>query len=431
MKNKGNSIKNLYSEAQLHDADSFVNFVTENLDGRIYNIAIIFEIEQLHKIHALKGCDTANLVLKNVYERLECTLSENFSVYKSSSNKFVSVGFISLEKDKVEIQLLIKQLHCVLTKPYVINKALFHIELAIGYAIKEDKELLKEVISRAEFAINEKEPGPRAKVYNIERCLYEQYESNLLLQNELVTAFNNRQFQVHYQPIVNMNNNSIEMEALIRWNLKGKFIPPSKFLIIIEQMGLMEALTLWITEQVCIDFKKWKRHCDDILKVSINISPSSCNSSFFAKFIEILRNNNVSYEHICLEITENFKINAETREFIEQCSNKGISIAIDDFGTGYSSMGYLIDYPFDVLKIDRSLIQQLDTNQKQLEVAKSIINLANRLNIKVVAEGVETAEQVKILGDLGVEKLQGYYFSQPTSVLGWHSKDLHVLKKVD
>lgn len=172
------------------------------------------------------------------------------------------------------------------------------------------------------------------------------------------------------------------------------------------------------------DWWAWKIKIPDLSHISLNISPKIFEfggTDILSYLTSSLLDNRMLPSDICLEITENVILDTYTVDFIDKSRQIGFMIAVDDFGTGYSSMSYIAKYQFDVIKLDREFVIKLETNYKKREVAQAIVHLSKRLGIKVVAEGVETEEQLRILREMGTDEVQGYYFSKPQFLKEWDS----------
>ena len=267
---------------------------------------------------------------------------------------------------------------------------------------------------------------------NASNCLSKTGGKVRCMKKSLRNSLKNKELQVVYQPIVSLTSESISLESLVRWKYKDEWVPPIVFIPLIEDMGLIEELTRQVANKVMQDWNFWKDEIPQLTHISLNISPlmlqSNEPSSFLEELLEELETRRINPKQICLEITENVLLDHRSLKFIEDCTINGLLIAIDDFGTGYSSMSYIANYPFDVLKIDRSFVEQIEKNRKQQEVAYAIVQLAKRLDIQVVAEGVETEEQLNILRLMGTDAVQGYYFSKPQFVNEWNP--YHLNKKL-
>ncbi len=239
----------------------------------------------------------------------------------------------------------------------------------------------------------------------------------LSLMGELREALNSGQMELYYQPKLNISTGAIEsVEALIRWNHPDHgMVNPDEFIELAERSGLISPLTKWVMDNAVQQSVKWKKQGLN-LNIAINISPTVLmDPMLLDAFTGLLAANKVSAKNIMLEITENALMDDRDRavEVLDQFSKYGFSLSIDDFGTGYSSLAYLNRLPADELKIDKSFVQDLDTNSNNVVIVRSTIDLAHNMGIKVVAEGVENKATQKILEDLGCDIIQGYYISKP------------------
>lgn len=235
------------------------------------------------------------------------------------------------------------------------------------------------------------------------------------LVTALETAIEEKSLLVHYQPQLDTKSNSfVHLEALVRWNhpLRG-MISPAIFVPIAEQSGLIEAMTELIIDQVKSDLDEW--HRDNVVKtVAINISAAffadaETAGRLFAKLKQLREHaSSVTLELTETAIVENKKL---ARECLEELRGLGFSISLDDFGTGHASLAYLLEFPIDEIKIDRSFVSQIGKSEKSLQIVKSVLFLAKALGLDVVAEGIEKFEELQIISELGCSRFQGYYFS--------------------
>jgi EAL domain-containing protein (putative c-di-GMP-specific phosphodiesterase class I) len=240
----------------------------------------------------------------------------------------------------------------------------------------------------------------------------------LNLEHDLRKALEREEFIVYYQPIFDINTNDIMgFEALVRWQhpIRG-FVPLPEFIPIAEETGLILPLDSWVLYTACQQLAIWQTHCSSRfpLRVSVNLSVQDLRKPTLVKEVErILSETGLDGHCLTLEITESMLIENinETLIVLEQLKKLGIQISIDDFGTGYSSLNYLHRLPADTLKIDRSFINQMREGSRNYQVVKTIITLSNLLGLAVVAEGIETQQQLQWLQQLGCEFGQGYLFS--------------------
>lgn len=239
----------------------------------------------------------------------------------------------------------------------------------------------------------------------------------LLLDSELRRAIDNREFELHFQPKIYMDNEQIQgLEALVRWNNERLgFVSPGEFIPYAEETGLIIPLSEVILEKACeavIQMQQygWK------IPVAINISSIHFRQQNFLESIQaILERYNMPANNFEIEVTERTVMNSanETVSKLVRLKQLGFKISIDDFGTGYSSLSYLVRFPLDCLKIDRSFIQHIGSLDEKQAVVDAIIQMSHRLKMKVVAEGVEQAQQVDILRKMNCDIIQGYYYSKP------------------
>ena len=236
------------------------------------------------------------------------------------------------------------------------------------------------------------------------------------LERDLRRALPMRQFEVHYQPKMDVATGRVKgVEALLRWRHPTRgLVAPMDFIPVAEETGLMFAIGEWVLREACRQARQWQLDRQLFLRIAVNISPIHFREP---KFLDIVRSALVDHElephFLEIELTESTVMDhAESSvQILEELSRMGVIVSIDDFGTGYSSMSYLRRFPVDKLKIDRSFINDLTTNSDAASIVQAIISLAHSLRLKVVAEGVETAEQLSKLRDLGCDQCQGYYFS--------------------
>lgn len=245
--------------------------------------------------------------------------------------------------------------------------------------------------------------------------------TRLKLESSVESALLNNEFQLYYQPIVDLTTYDLKgFEALIRWiKPDGTMIPPSQFIDSIEESNLIIPLGKWITEQAFIDSNKFKNELNyPDLFISINVSGKQFADPNFIEDLEHLRiKHQVTAKNIKLEVTERiFMQGMSAQETIEKCRQLGYKISLDDFGTGFSSLTYLVNLNVDTIKIDRSFITNIRHSDRLKGVVKAILNMAEALNIGVIVEGIETTTDALTLRQLGAKMAQGYLFSKPANL---------------
>jgi EAL domain-containing protein (putative c-di-GMP-specific phosphodiesterase class I) len=234
------------------------------------------------------------------------------------------------------------------------------------------------------------------------------------LESDLRRALAQDEFELHYQPMVELDSNEIKgFEALLRWRHPEKgFIAPGDFIPLAEEIGVIVPLGSWVIKQACATAATWP----DGLEVAVNLSPLQFATSGLAQVVtEALASSALEPARLEIEITESALLHnsAETLETLYQLRALGVRIAMDDFGTGYSSLSYLQSFPFDKIKIDRSFIKDVSDGVGSLNIVRAVAAMAKGLGMKTTAEGVETREQLEIVRNEGCTEMQGFLFSKP------------------
>ena len=240
----------------------------------------------------------------------------------------------------------------------------------------------------------------------------------LTLENDLRKALERDEFQLYYQPKLNLKNRKIVgLEALLRWkHPEGGLVSPAKFIPVAEEAGLIVPIGEWVLRAACLQNRAWQKKGYQPVSVAVNLSGRQFEHRQLIETVtRALRDADLDPRYLALEITESaiMKNPEKASTMLQQLKTMGIPISIDDFGTGYSSLSYLKRFPVDELKIDRSFIMNIATNTDDAAIASAIIAMAHSLKLKVVAEGVETDEQLAFLSSLGCDEAQGFLFSKP------------------
>lgn len=258
------------------------------------------------------------------------------------------------------------------------------------------------------------------------------------IANDFEKALKSGEISLHYQPIISLQNGRIDgFEALMRWHHPEKgFISPGIFIPIIEENGQIIEASKWALKESCMALKRIENQTGyrTGLHMSVNFSSSDFSSDDFVDNVyNTISESDVAPEQLHLEITERLLMQQpeNAKETLNMCRKAGMGIAIDDFGTGYSSLSYLHYFPINVLKIDQSFVRDMTENESSRALVKSVVMLAKNMKMSVVAEGVETQDDAKILKDMGCDLAQGYYFAKPMSekdvtdfVMSWVSPDI-------
>ncbi|WP_448546551.1 EAL domain-containing protein [Thalassotalea fusca] len=308
----------------------------------------------------------------------------------------------------------------VMSIPYVLEDNTLHLSASIGIAIGErDIESMDVLMKNADIALYKAKNNGRNQACFFNDDMNKKLQKNLEIEKGLHRALEQNELQLLFQPQIDLATyKMIGCEALIRWQQVGQgLISPAQFLPIAMDTGLIIPIGEWIIKKAIAQAKQWQFDTRN-LKMCINIAPQQLTLDNLPDFIfEQLAINKFPPHLLELEITEDMLIEnlSHCCHLLEKLRQNGVRIAIDDFGTGYSSLSYLKDLPFDVLKVDKSFTLSMLNNDKNLAITDAVINLAHKLNVNVIAEGVESVPQLNALADMQCDCVQGYLFNKPLS----------------
>jgi EAL domain-containing protein (putative c-di-GMP-specific phosphodiesterase class I) len=281
-----------------------------------------------------------------------------------------------------------------------------------------DAKNSEDILKNADIAMFRAKEEGRNRYKFFKQSMNEEVQTQIEIEKSLHVAIKNREFVLHYQPLVDgLTNKVCGVEALIRWNHPTKgLIYPDKFISIVEDCGLIIPMGMWIIEEAVSKISKWKKQGIDIQKVSINVAIKQFYSGDLVENInKILKKYNAQPEWIEIEVIERAFVQDYHKiiKVLNKLRAMGIGIAIDDFGTGYSCLAYLKKLPITKLKIDREFVKDILINSEDRAIAKTIISLGKGLKLEVLAEGIENEKQKNILISMGCIKMQGFLFSKP------------------
>ena len=345
-------------------------------------------------------------------------LRESDTVARFSGDEF-GVLFSDLDQ-KGASHIVSIVLNCF-SQPFSIAGNELYVSASLGVSIFPcDGETAEKVVQNADAAMNraKQDGGASYQFYSTE--MTSKARECLTLENDLRRALDREEFVLHYQPIVEANTGKIcGVETLIRWNSPERgFVPPFLFIPFAEETSLIIDIGAWVMAEACRQVASdWKCIAPD-LRLSVNVSTRQfLQSDFLGMMVAVLDRTGMDPARLTLEITESHLMEKvdEMIAIMEQLRQLGIMFSIDDFGTGYSSLSYLKNLPIANLKVDRSFVKNLPDNTDDAVITKTIISMAHSLNQHVIAEGVETKEQLEFLRTHGCNSIQGYYFSKPVS----------------
>lgn len=399
--------------------NAFNELLFEKVNNSIHSHAILFiDLDRFKQINDTLGNEVGDQILIEVTNRINSIAGSSDIFARYGADEFVfSRSNIEYQKEAAN---LAKDITKLFNKPFLINDTEVYVTASIGISIfPQDGKDIEKLINKADKAMYFAKQNGRNQYAFYFDDLKKDSKRIIVLEAELRKAIQNKDFFIHYQPKIGLaKQDIIGVEALVRWNnVKLGFVSPAEFIPIAEDTGLIIPLSEVILEKVCLDIlesrSQGKLH---ILPVSINIaSVHFQQDDFIERINSILMQYNCSPHLLELELTERtvMKDSDDIVNKLVKLKAMGFKISIDDFGTGYSSLSYLNRFPLNYLKIDKSFIQQITNLQDKQAIVETIILMAHRLHIKVVAEGVETIGQVKLLQQMGCDIIQGYYYSKP------------------
>lgn len=384
-------------------------------DQRTFGL-ILFGIDHFSAITSGFGPRHGDEVIRQVGKRIEPRLGRDGKLYRYSGDIFACV--IRECVDDQEVQEIAQSLTTIVAgdfqNPIHAGELDTSLSFSIGVALSLIKERPDEIMTEAEAALLEaKKRGGDNTVVTV-RQHSEQFRRRLKLADEIRKGIDAKEFEPFYQPVVDVERGiTVGAETLVRWRRSnGQILMPSEFIFVAEESDLIRGITQLMVNRACANFAEWNAQGRD-LRVSFNVSARLVQVGLKEIIVNALQRSGLAPDALEMEITETVLIGnqSEAETLLQELKKLGLRLSLDDFGTGYSSMGYLSRFQVDKIKIDASFVKSLHTGDKQREVVASIIRLANRLNVDVVAEGVETVEQMQLLRSMGCKLMQGWLFA--------------------
>jgi diguanylate cyclase (GGDEF)-like protein len=384
-----------------------------------YAVAII-DVEKLSVINDSFGRHCGDLLLQHVADRLKRRFESNEELAHIGGGTFAVMRDITRLTPEDMLQRMREHALALFGEPFIIESRVIPVVVKSGIAFHpENGKEAETLVQNAEAALrNAREVGEKQLLYSAER--HSEVRARLALEHRLRAAIELKQFELHYQPKVSVKTRRIEgVEALIRWrDPTAGLVSPASFLPLLESTGLIVDVGEWILAQAAEDCQTWQRAGLPPIRIAVNISPIQLRRPDFAqRFLESIAPWSTRFAGLDVEITEGSlqeDSEADVRK-LKTLRAAGVKIAIDDFGTGYSSLTRLASLPIDTLKIDRSFVSKLPDEKIGRTLVATIISLARAFEMNVVAEGVETTEQLGVLWEMGCDQSQGYLHSKPVT----------------
>ena len=383
-----------------------------------YQVAVVFvDLDHFKLINDSLGHHVGDRLLLEVASRLKACVRGNDTVARQGGDEFVLV--LTEQHDEDEMLGVVSRLLDAISQPWTNNGQEYGLSCSIGVSCyPRDGQDPDTLLRSADVAMYQAKTSGRNTYHCYTPELNQAISERLELENSLRHALEREEFRVYYQPRIDVASGRIVgAEALIRWDCPGKgIVPPDSFISIAEETGLIIPIGQWILREACRQNSAWRRAGLPPIAVSVNLSPIQFRHTGLVDSVaDALADSGLDPASLELEVTESFVMHDAERINVAMQSLKalGVDIAVDDFGTGYSSLSYLKRFPVDRLKVDKSFVRDIDSDPDDAAIVRAIITLGHALNLRVVAEGVETAAHLDYLKLHGCDEVQGYYFSRP------------------
>jgi diguanylate cyclase (GGDEF)-like protein/PAS domain S-box-containing protein len=391
--------------------------------------ALFLDLDNFKRINDTLGHTTGDLLLKAIAERLqECLRSSDIVSHDAGNMSTNMVSRFGGDEFTILLTEMRNSEDAAIVSQRIIDALLLPLNLAghevvvspsIGIAVfPEDADNSEFLFRNADVAMYAAKRNGRNQFQFYNKTMSASAQKRLTMEGQLRNALERNELQLHYQPQMELDGGHvISVEALLRWqNQELGNVPPDTFIPIAEDSGLIIPIGEWVLHTACTQLKAWQDTGVPILRVAVNISVRQFMHPGFWELVQrVLQETGLKAESLELEITESLLMRdvEGAIQLLHELKALGVQLAIDDFGTGYSSLSYLKNYPVDRLKIDRAFVQDITTNSQDAAITKAVISMAHNMDLRVIAEGVETKDQLKYLADRDCHELQGFYLSKP------------------
>jgi len=380
---------------------------------------MLIDLDRFKFVNDSMGHKAGDVLLMTVAARLRSSLRDSDTVARLSGDEFVVI--LSEHGDQTLSPGIVQRVMDAVAQPVMLGTKEFFVTCSIGVAVFPSEGTgADELTEHADIAMYRAKKLGRNNFQFYTPAMNEESMERVRIESALRNALERDEFVLYYQPQLDMKTGKIcGMEALIRWqHPELGMVPPGRFVSIAEETGLIVPIGAWVMRTACAQNKAWQDAGFDKLRVAVNLSARQFSAPDLIEGLEqVLLDTGLEPKYLEIELTESLFMSDVTPavELLHRMKALGVNLSIDDFGTGYSSLSYLSRFPIDVLKIDRSFVADITRDANDEAIVTSIIALAHNLKLAVIAEGVETAEQLDYLRRHGCDEMQGYYFSRPVA----------------
>lgn len=383
-----------------------------------------FDLDRFKRVNDSLGYSVGDRLLIAIVQRIVSHLDPTMTLARLDGDEFAIILEGETDQDGGDrVFALAQQLHTLFQRPFLIDHQPLFMTVSLGSVIETDRYTQTEELLRdADTAMYEAKAIGVGHHQVFDPMMHRQVHERLQLETDIHYASENQELDILYQPIVSLRSGKVaSFEALLRWQHPHRgLICPDIFIPIAEENGLIVPIGFQVIRQACEQMQAWKRQFAQALSISIGVNLSAKQMSYpglVEQIKEILTEVGLAPQSLCLEITESTVMeNVQSGiKILHDLKALGIQLALDDFGTGYSSLGYLHRFPIDTIKLDRSFIQNIDTDAEKIEITRMLVTLAWNIGLEVIAEGIEKPTQLAQLRALQCERGQGYHFAKPLS----------------
>jgi len=383
------------------------------------NMALLMlDLDHFKNVNDTHGHHTGDQLLKKVTQRIKTCLrgDELFGRLGGDEFSIFITGLEFIEDAAIVAQRIIN----LLNKPFYIDGYHIHCGVSIGIAMHPNNTSTATLLTKyADIAMYRAKKSGRNQFCYFEESMQAQFSRKYKIEQELKEAIQKQSFELHYQPVFSAGEHKIVgVEALIRWPNCSLNSTPDEFIPIAEQSHLIVDIGGWVIDKAIHQLSIWQQVINSPFTMAINISTVQLNDRTFIRFLEyVLNKYNVAAESIILEFTETALLEQDeiNNQCITQLYNLGFKLALDDFGTGFSSLSHLLNYPIDIVKLDKSLLPIKPSDTRHLSIVKGFVAMASTIGLHIIAEGVESKFQCDLCEELNIDELQGYFFDKAMS----------------